>query len=208
MLSFTSRSVNFGTQISFFEFCVPAGRCLSSRSQSTLAHKSVFSSFVCQPGAVSQVSRGQFWHTNRLFRVLCARPALPPEILEGKNEKFLAHKSPKLEIVCHSSSIPPKKWKNFGTQIAQIEDRVPHLLKPPKENEKFLAHKLPKFEIVCHSSQTSEEKWAIKGTGGVRVWSTRDSTEQDAVKTHFSRKQEKSLLRLVSCFLAHFGNII
>jgi len=108
-LSLKSVAVNFGTQIGLFGFCVPAGRCLSSRSRSTLAHKSAFSSFVCQSGAVSQVSRGQLWHTNRLFRVLCARPALPPGILEGKNEKFLAHKSPKLEIVCHSSSIPPKK---------------------------------------------------------------------------------------------------
>ena len=108
-LFFTSRSVNFGTQIGFFEFCVPAGRCLSSRSRSTLAHKSAFSGFVCQAGSASQVSRCQLWHTNRFFRVLCARPALPPEILEGKNEKFLAHKSPKLEIVCHSSSIPPQK---------------------------------------------------------------------------------------------------
>ena len=108
-LSLKSVAVNFGTQIGFFGFCVPAGRCLSSRSRSTLAHKSVFSSFVCQPGAVSQVGCGQLWHTNRLFRVLCARPALPPVILEGKNEKFLAHKSPKLKIVCHSSSIHQKK---------------------------------------------------------------------------------------------------
>ena len=106
---------------------MPGGRCLSSRSRSTLAHKSVFLSFVCQPGAVSQVSRGQLWHRNQLFRVLYARPALPPEILEGKNEKFLAHKSPKLEIVCHSSSIPPKKREIFGTQIAQIRNRVPLL---------------------------------------------------------------------------------
>ena len=108
-LSFTSRSVNFGTQTGFFEFCVPAGRCLSSRSRSTLAHKSVFLSFVCQPGAVSQVSRGQLWHTNRLFRVSCAKPALLPEILEGKNEKFLAHKLPKFEIVCHASQTSEEK---------------------------------------------------------------------------------------------------
>ena len=112
-LSFTSRSVNFGTQIGNFGFCVPAGRRLSSRSRSTLAHKSVFSGFVCQLGAVSQVSRGQLWHTNRFFRVLCARPALPPEILEGKNEKFLAHKLPKFEIVCHTSSNLRRKMKNF-----------------------------------------------------------------------------------------------
>jgi len=50
-------------------------------------------------GAVFYFAVGQLWHTNQLFRVLCARPALPQEILEGKNEKFLAHKSPKLEIV-------------------------------------------------------------------------------------------------------------
>ncbi|MBP5779618.1 MAG: hypothetical protein J6X34_00090, partial [Clostridia bacterium] len=42
-LSLKSVAVNFGTQISFFEFCVPAGRCLSSQSRSTLAHKSAFS---------------------------------------------------------------------------------------------------------------------------------------------------------------------
>ncbi len=118
---------------------MPAGRCLSSRSRSTLAHKSFFLSFVCQSGAVSQVSRGQLWHTNRLFRVLCARPALPSGILEGKNEKFLAHKSPKLEIVCHSSSIPPK-------------------------NEKILAHKLPKLKIVCHVSPIPPQKREIFGT--------------------------------------------
>jgi len=52
-LSLKSVAVNFGTQIGFFEFCVPAGRCLSSRSRSTLAHKSVFSGFVCQAGSAS-----------------------------------------------------------------------------------------------------------------------------------------------------------
>ena len=52
-LSLKSVAVNFGTQIGFFEFCVPAGRCLSSQSQPTLAHKSAFSSFVCQAGSAS-----------------------------------------------------------------------------------------------------------------------------------------------------------
>ena len=60
-LSLTSRSVNFGTQIGFFEFCVPAGRCLSSRSRSTLAHKSAFSSFVCQVGSASGNFRRKKW---------------------------------------------------------------------------------------------------------------------------------------------------
>ena len=113
---------NFSNILKFF-----LRRCLLLRGRSTLAHKSAFSSFVCQPGAVSQVSRGQLWHTNRLFRVLCARPALPPGILEGKNEKFLAHKSPKFEIVCHSSSIHKIKREIFGTQIAKIQNRVPLL---------------------------------------------------------------------------------
>ena len=52
-LSLKSVVVNFGTQIGFFEFCVPAGRCLSSQSRSILAHKSAFSGFVCQAGSAS-----------------------------------------------------------------------------------------------------------------------------------------------------------
>ncbi len=52
-LSLKSVAVNFGTQIGFFEFCVPARRCLSSQSRSTLAHKSAFSGFVCQAGSAS-----------------------------------------------------------------------------------------------------------------------------------------------------------
>ena len=64
-----------------------------------------------------------FWHTNRLNWRSCATPPLFPQ----KNEKILAHKSRKLEIVCHSSSIPPQKREIFGTQIAQIRNRVPLL---------------------------------------------------------------------------------
>ena len=64
-----------------------------------------------------------FWHTNCPNWRSCAihHPSLP------KNEKFLAHKLPKLKIVCHASSILPKKWEIIGTQIAQIGDRVPLL---------------------------------------------------------------------------------
>ena len=64
-----------------------------------------------------------FWHTNRLNWRSCATPPLFPP----KNEKILAHKLPKLEIVCHSSPIPTKKREIFGTQIAQIRNRVPLL---------------------------------------------------------------------------------
>ena len=145
-------------------------------------------------GAVFYFAVGQLWHTNRLFRVLCARPALPPEILEGKNEKFLAHKSPKLEIVCHSSSnrrrkmknfwhtncpnrkscaTPPQtaegKWKIFGTQIAQIRNRVPLLTN--------LRRKM--------SNRRNKRR---------RVVIYRASSEQDTFKKRLSQKQEKSLL--------------
>ena len=64
-----------------------------------------------------------FWHTNRLNWRSCATP---PLFLQ-KNEKILAHKLPKLKIVCHASPIPPKKREIFGTQIAQIRNRVPLL---------------------------------------------------------------------------------
>ena len=64
-----------------------------------------------------------FWHTNRLNWRSCATP---PLFLQ-KNEKILAHKSPKLKIVCHASPIPPQKREIFGTQIAQIRNRVPLL---------------------------------------------------------------------------------
>ena len=64
-----------------------------------------------------------FWHTNRLNWRSCATPPLFPQ----KNEKILAHKLPKLKIVCHSSPIPTKKREIFGTQIAQIRNRVPLL---------------------------------------------------------------------------------
>ena len=132
-LSLTSVVVNFGTQIAFFSFCVPVRLRLSRRSWSTLAHKSLFSGFVCQAGAVSNVDRGQLWHTNRFFQVLCARRALSPESLKGKNEKFLAHKSPKLKIVCHSFSITQKKREIPGTQIAKNPFRVPHIIQSPQK---------------------------------------------------------------------------
>ena len=64
-----------------------------------------------------------FWHTNRLNWRSCATPPLSPP----KNEKILAHKLPKSEIVCHSSSIHKIKREIFGTQIAKIRNRVPLL---------------------------------------------------------------------------------
>ena len=144
---------NFSNILKFF-----LRRCLLLRGRSTLAHKSAFSSFVCQPGAVSQVSRGQLWHTNRLFRVLCARPALPPGILGGKNEKFLAHKSPKLEIVCHTSSNLRRKMKNYWHTNRQNRRSCATPPQSSRKNEKFLAHKSTKFEIVCHSSSAPGKK--------------------------------------------------
>ncbi len=116
-------------------------------------------------GAVSQVGRGQLWHTNRLFRVLCARPALLPGILEGKNEKFLAHKSPKLKIVCHSSPIPPQKREIFGTQIAQIRNRVPLLtnLRRKMSNKRDRRHK----GVICpgHSGTGRSQNTFFTETG-------------------------------------------
>ncbi len=157
-LPLTCAEANFGTQIGLFEVCVPPGLCLPNAQRSTLAHKSVYLRFVCQPGAVSHFARSQRWHTNRLFQVLCASRALP--------------------LTCAEV--------NFGTQIGLFEVCVPRRLRfshirkgkmknlwhtnrpnlrscatppqPPPKNEKSVAHKLPKFKIVCHSSSTSAKK--------------------------------------------------
>ena len=206
-LPLLSQVVNFGTQIVFFVFCVPGRLCLSSRSWSSLAHKSAFSGFVCQPGSVSHSGEGHSWHTNRLFRVLCARPALSLTsvvvnfgtqigffgfcvpgwlCLSLGRRSFLAHKSAFSGFVCQPGSVSGKfrrkKREICGTQIARIEDRVPLLLNPhekmknfwhtnrqnskscatphqPQEkNGQFLAHKSPKLEIVCHSSSAPGKK--------------------------------------------------
>ncbi len=49
---------NFGTQSGKIGFCVPGGRRLSLGPRSILAHKSGFSGFVCQAGAVSPPDSG------------------------------------------------------------------------------------------------------------------------------------------------------
>ena len=119
-LSLKSVAVNFGTQIGFFEVCVPGGRCLPSRSWSILAHNSVNSGFVCQAGSAS----GNFKR---------------------------------------------KKREIFGTQIAQIGDRVPLLTN--------LRRKM--------SNRRNRRR---------RVVIYRASSEQDTFKKRLSQKQEKSLL--------------
>ncbi|MBR6933904.1 MAG: hypothetical protein IKH41_00260, partial [Clostridia bacterium] len=71
---------------------------------------------------------------------------------KGRAGAVRSNRSGKIEVLCamRAPSLD-RAPDNFGTQIAQIEDRVPRLSYPPHKNEKFLAHKLPKFEIVCHS---------------------------------------------------------
>ena len=155
---FTSRGVNIGTQIGYFRFCVPPGLCLSLHAGSTLAHKSLISGFVCHPGSVSQMRRGQLWHTNWLNRNLCASPALSPG-------SFAVNVGTQIGLfeVCvprrlRFSHIRRGKMKNlWHTNCPNLKSCATPPPPPPK-NEKSVAHKSPEFNIVCHSSSTYAKK--------------------------------------------------
>ena len=157
-LPLTSCGVNFGTQIAYFRFCVPAGLCLSPARRSTLAHKSLISGFVCHPGSVSQMRRGQLWHTNWLNRNLCASPALSPG-------SFAVNVGTQIGLfeVCvprrlRFSHIRRGKMKNlWHTNCPNLKSCATPPQPTPK-NEKYVAHKLQELEIVCHPSSTSAKK--------------------------------------------------
>lgn len=137
---------------------MPLRRCLLARLRSMLAHKSVFSRFVCQPGAASNFALGHRWHTNRLFQVLCASRALPLTCAEanfGTQIGFFRFCVPRRLRFSH---IRRGKMKNlWHTKRPNLKSCATPPQPPPK-NEKSVAHKSPEFNIVCHSSSTYAKK--------------------------------------------------
>ena len=152
MLSLASSVVNFGAQIGWFEFCVPARRCLSLRRRSTLAHKVDNSMFVCHAGAVSHFGGGQFWHTKWIIQGLCASPALS---LASSVVNF-GTQSGKFEVCVPARrcrrQIRRRKMRNswHTNRLKRRSCATPH--QSTEKNEKTVAHKPPKIEFVCHSS--------------------------------------------------------